>query len=207
VSRRELSKAERRAAIVRATAALVERDGLAAATIRQIADDAGVSPATVYNLIGSRDDVFDALFDDLVGELDLDPSAPVVDPLAGLLGVGDAAVLFVVDGVALFRPLMADRTVASAMRDGPRLEWGRRECTRLLRTAAEAGAVDDRSDLDHVGRLLVDGFVSNYVRWAIGELDDAAFGRRVRADSIVILGSVVTRKGRRILDQLTADAA
>lgn len=197
---------------MRAAATLIERDGLAAATIRDIAELAEVSPATVYNLIGSRDDVFDALFDDLVGQVGVDvgvlgdkPGA--VEPLDGLLRLAASAAAFLIDGAALFRPLMAERTVAAALRDGPRLEWARRECARQLRVGVDIGSVDATLDLDRVGCLLVDSFIANFVRWALDEIDDAGFARRSRLDADVILRAVVTDAGRRTLDSLVECAA
>jgi len=62
-SRREIGKAERRARIVEAAAALVRESGFDAASMVQIADRAQVSPATLYNLFRTKDAIFRQVFD------------------------------------------------------------------------------------------------------------------------------------------------
>src|SRR6266508_5690707 len=59
--RREQGKARRRRRILDAAARLVETDGLDGLTMRRLSETAGVSYATVYNLIGSKEDVLVAL--------------------------------------------------------------------------------------------------------------------------------------------------
>src|SRR5215216_6750354 len=59
--RREQGKERRRRRILDAAAQLVEADGLDGLTMRRLSEAAGVSYATVYNLIGSKEDVLVAL--------------------------------------------------------------------------------------------------------------------------------------------------
>ena len=59
--RREQGKERRRRRILDAAAQLVEREGLDGLTMRRLSDAAGVSYATVYNLVGSKEDVLVAL--------------------------------------------------------------------------------------------------------------------------------------------------
>lgn len=70
-SRRETAKAERRDAILNATLALI--DGPAAegehASVEAIAREAGVAPATVYNLFGSRDAILGSLVRRMAAEI------------------------------------------------------------------------------------------------------------------------------------------
>lgn len=61
--RRERAKAERRDAILNATLTLIDRPGADRehASVEAIAREAGVAPATVYNLFGTRDAILGSL--------------------------------------------------------------------------------------------------------------------------------------------------
>lgn len=63
VSRRELAKSGRRERIVDATTALLRETGIDALSVAQIAEKAKVSPATVYNLFGTKSAILQQVFD------------------------------------------------------------------------------------------------------------------------------------------------
>lgn len=62
-SRREIGKAERRRRIIAAAGALLRESGLDAVSMTQIAERAGVSPATLYNLFQAKGAIFRQVFD------------------------------------------------------------------------------------------------------------------------------------------------
>jgi AcrR family transcriptional regulator len=62
-TRRELSKAERRRRIVEAATSLLRESGFEAVSMLQIAERAGVSPATVYNLFQTKAAILQQVFD------------------------------------------------------------------------------------------------------------------------------------------------
>ena len=62
-SRRELAKGGRRARIVEATYALLREVGIEDLSVKMIADQARVSPATVYNLFGTKAAVLQKVYD------------------------------------------------------------------------------------------------------------------------------------------------
>lgn len=62
-SRREQAKDSRRSRIVDATYALLREHGVADLSVKMIADQAGVSPATVYNLFGTKAAVMEKVYD------------------------------------------------------------------------------------------------------------------------------------------------
>ena len=62
-SRREAAKSERRDSIVSAAAGLVREVGFDAVTMTQIAERAGVAPATLYNLFKTKRLIFQRVFD------------------------------------------------------------------------------------------------------------------------------------------------
>lgn len=92
LGQRESAKAERRNAILDAALELVGRSGADHASIEAIAREAGVAPATVYNLFGTRDAILVGLLQRFVA--DLVARVPLSDvqvrhPLGPLLGTID----------------------------------------------------------------------------------------------------------------------
>ena len=64
MSRREEAKTLNRARICAAAEAIIRQDGIAGLTMRRLAERAGVSLRTPYNLFGSKTDVLIALLDE-----------------------------------------------------------------------------------------------------------------------------------------------
>jgi AcrR family transcriptional regulator len=92
VERRERQKAELRDQILAAAAAIIEREGFAALTMRKIADAIEYSPATLYLHFASRDEIALELvragFEALVRHVA--PAAAEPDPLARVGAIGRA---------------------------------------------------------------------------------------------------------------------
>ena len=81
-SRREQAKGGRRARIVDATYALLREVGISDLSVKMIADQAGVSPATVYNLFGTKAAVLERVYErDLAAFEKLVADAPSADSL------------------------------------------------------------------------------------------------------------------------------
>ena len=70
MSIREEAKARRRGRILRAAVDILARDGPAALSTGRIAERAGVSVATLYNLIGKKDDILLLLITDTIATLE-----------------------------------------------------------------------------------------------------------------------------------------
>ncbi|NYJ74941.1 TetR/AcrR family transcriptional regulator [Allobranchiibius huperziae] len=69
-SRRRLSLDQ----IVSATVDLIDEQGIAAASMRTVARQLGVQVMALYRYVANREDLFDAVVDHIVGELDDDPT-------------------------------------------------------------------------------------------------------------------------------------
>ncbi len=81
-TRRETSKAERRQRIVEATTSLLRESGFGAVSMLQVAERAGVSPATVYNLFETKAAILQQVFDRDLSEYErLVELAPARDAL------------------------------------------------------------------------------------------------------------------------------
>jgi AcrR family transcriptional regulator len=61
MTRRNLNMTARRERILAAARAIVAREGFDALTTRRLADEAGVTAPTLYNLIGSKDEIISEL--------------------------------------------------------------------------------------------------------------------------------------------------
>ncbi|MFH9606519.1 TetR/AcrR family transcriptional regulator [Streptomyces sp. NPDC017448] len=75
-----------RAQITEAALALADADGLAAVSMRALAQRLGTGPASLYRYVGSRDELLDLMADAVAAELDLS-GAEGGDWLDGLVGL------------------------------------------------------------------------------------------------------------------------
>ncbi len=75
-----------RSQITTAALALADAEGLAAVSMRALAQRLGTGPASLYRYVGSRDELLDLMADAVAAELDLS-AAPTGDWLDGLVGL------------------------------------------------------------------------------------------------------------------------
>ncbi|MFD8470844.1 TetR/AcrR family transcriptional regulator [Streptomyces globisporus] len=82
-----------RAQITTAALALADAEGLAAVSMRALAQRLGTGPASLYRYVGSRDELLDLMADAVAGELDLSvaPAGDWLDDLVGLARQSKAA--------------------------------------------------------------------------------------------------------------------
>lgn len=174
---RERHKHQRRERILEAIRELIRDSPEETPTVERIAELADLSPATVFNLVGRREQQWAALGDALLRELDAClVFAADEDPREQARRiVGETAELFIADA-AVFRHL-----VNSWGRSGALLQ---ENPVPQLRAALRRGQAQGmlRTDL-HVEALV--GHVATACggalrQWAAGQISDAAFRRRVR---------------------------
>ena len=82
---------ERREQIVGAASELISREGLAAASTRQIASEAGVSLSTLHYCFGTKDALIDAVIEAIVAQIG-DVAGAALPADAGLAAAVDASV-------------------------------------------------------------------------------------------------------------------
>jgi AcrR family transcriptional regulator len=82
---------ERRAEIVEAAIGLISREGLAAASTRQIAAESGVSLSTLHYCFGTKEALIDAVIEAIVAQIG-DVAGAAIPADAGLAAAIDAAV-------------------------------------------------------------------------------------------------------------------
>jgi AcrR family transcriptional regulator len=174
---RERHKRQRRERILAATRQLLREYPDETPTVERIAELADLSPATVFNLVGPREQQWAALCDALLRELDACLAfATDEDPREQARRiVCDTAELFIADA-AVFKHL-----VNSWERSGPLLQENPIPQLRAALSRGQAAGML-RPDL-HVEALV--GHIATAAggalrHWAAGEISDAAFRMRVR---------------------------
>lgn len=205
--RREQGKARRRRRILDAAAGLVQAEGLDGVTMRRLSEAAGVSYATVYNLVGAKEDVLVAML--RAGLEDLGAQLAAVDspdPLDRATAVVAGVVDHFVARPALYRALV--RAVHDPATGARGLPIRRR--TIALYESSIRDAIEQRSlrdDLDaHVLAVHVTLAVNGVIRrWAAGEIDAAGF--RAEADyavRVALLGVATPKTRTKLLAELRA---
>jgi TetR/AcrR family tetracycline transcriptional repressor len=76
--------------IVAAAITLVDRDGLAALTMRRLAGELGVGPMSLYYHVPDRAALEDLIFDAVLGEVDFSGDDPTLDPEERVVRMGHA---------------------------------------------------------------------------------------------------------------------
>lgn len=178
-SRREAGKAERRGRIVEAAAALVRESGFDAVSMVQIAERAGVSPATLYNLFETKAAIFRQVFDlDLAEYQRKVALAPARDALERMFAAIDLAAGFYRRDPEFYRAM------ARGGREGRELGAAISEPRIAFWQAQVADAVAQgllRPDTDPVvlGVSLTHVFRGAFMEWAEGVISAERLAQEV----------------------------
>jgi len=177
---RERNKAKRRDAVIDSTLALLRSNSLASVSIERIADGAEVSPATVYNLLGTREQVLLACVDRVVhGLVDTLVEQADDDPIAAAERIVDrAAAAFIAEGDAYRQILGAlgdfSSTGAMIAFDPGQLQ------VAAMRDAKRHGILRRDADPAAVGRQIYLSYNGALFAWAGRALSDQGLAVAVR---------------------------
>lgn len=170
---RERNKAKRRDAILDSTLALLREGSLDELSIERIAARAEVAPATVYNLVGSREQLLLACADRVLDQLV--EALVAIDPTEDPIGAATAIVVqsaeaFIADGRAF-------RQIVSGPRDpagkGTRLAIDPAQLQiAAMRAAQQRGLLRRDVDPAAVGRQIYLSYNGALFAWAGGLLTD-----------------------------------
>ncbi|MFG2651411.1 TetR/AcrR family transcriptional regulator [Streptomyces sp. NPDC048436] len=191
---REQHKARRRIRILDATRELLRESPESVITAERIAERAEVSPATVYNLIGPRGKIWEALADGFMDEL---------ERLLVPLGTGDPREV-VRSTVGLFAsdPVVSRRMVREWEESG--LVLARSPLTQLRQAMAEAqtqGILRTDINTDALAVVVGTSCVGALHQWVAGLIDDERFLARALFALDVALAAAAADPHR---DQLLA---
>jgi AcrR family transcriptional regulator len=198
VSRRESSKAARRNAILDAARSLI-RDFGPQVSADKIAQRAAVSTATVYNLIGPREQLLGMLLSDLFDDLRITvASMNLADPFL----VGDAVVvvsakMFVADS-RLWLHVLPEIRGAFGAQIRPFLSFQPIDLQiRAMRAAKELGMLSRAADADMTATQIYATYNGALVLWSGGFLSDDAFLKHAKAGYWAILAALASGDHRR----------
>jgi len=188
---RERNKERRRQAILDAALELLRANDIESVTIEQIAALAEVSPPTIYNLIGTREQLLVALVDriseDLIGRFE-PPDGEIDDPIGAMrLAVDETVAAFVADSAA-YRQIV--RALGNLAVSGSRHAF---DASALhvygMRRAQALGILRDDLDPVALGRQSFLAYVAALTTWAAGRLADRGFGIAARHGMMTVLAA------------------
>lgn len=171
---RERGKRRRTASILRAARELLRENPQRDLTVERIAARAEVSPQTVFNLVGRREEIWSHLADESLGQLSLERFAEVADPRQRARAIVAAVIDVVCDEGPVFRAILENWAhTAKLIHHDP--------------TNALAACFRERYGrrARRIAQLVAAGLVGVMHQWAAGLIsDDEA---RARGDELVAL--------------------
>ncbi len=197
-SRREQGKGARRDAILSAARSLIREQG-PQVSVERIAQRAGISTATVYNLIGPREQLLGLLLSDQFEQLrDTVTAMNLVDPFR----VGEAVVtisadMFVSDS-SLWLNVIPEVRGAFGARVRPFVSFQPINLQReAMLTAKHLGMLSREADPEMTAMQIYAAYNGALFLWAGGLLTDDAFRSHARAGYWAVLAALASGEHRR----------
>jgi AcrR family transcriptional regulator len=173
---RERGKRRRTERILDAALEQLREDPEGNLTVERIADRAEVSPMTVFNLVGNREQLWSAMADRALEGLDVD-SITADDPQERARRIVDAVVRILRSDAAVFRALLSGWSKGGhVLAQDPT-----NALIQCLQDAADAGHIRAEVNLRRYGEVMSAGLIGTIQQWTAGLLGDRAFGTRARA--------------------------
>lgn len=193
LSRREAGKRERRKRIIRAAHDLIREDGSAGLSMRVLAERAGVSLATPYNLFGSKNAIIWSVLDDVREYQDRFMSVRPADPIERIFAAIDLAIEFYNKDPKFYRAVWAATfDVGSDVRkDIFSLRWNA-FWLPLFADAIETGAIAKGFSPEILFRQFVLILRSAMFEWVVGELPEKELGPVVFSGVALMLKGAAT---------------
>jgi AcrR family transcriptional regulator len=193
MSNREEAKHSRRRKIVRAARVLMQQTGDTGFSMRALAEQAGVSIATPYNLFGSKQAIMYAVLD---ADLEFYQQRLMrlrVDEIEVFFRAVSLATSLYSTEPAFYRAVLSavyndGGSEYRSMFGGPRHAMWR----GLVQAAVDAGSLDGAVDVDALAITLAHIFFSCILEWAAGELSLAELELRTQYGFALTLLAMAT---------------
>jgi AcrR family transcriptional regulator len=181
---RERGKQRRSERILDAALELLRDDPHHNLTVERIAERAEVAPMTVYNLIGTRDQIWTALVDRALQ--DVDPHAITApDPQERARRIVAAYVRVLRADAPVFTALLSGWSATGrVLHDDPTSAL-----IDCLEDAAKIGQISPTADVRQHGEVLAAGLLGTIHQWTAGIINDRTFSARARAVVDVIFAA------------------
>lgn len=172
---RERGKRIRTQRIISAARELIHEQPDESPTIPQVAARAGVAPMTIFNLIGTRDDLWAAMADESLASWQ-STARSIADPQQRARKIVDEVVRIISAEAPVWRALI------SGWKDSGRVleREPSHALVDCLKEAAEQGRIADGVDVRRLGAMIFSGLVGVVHQWAAGLIDERAMRRRAR---------------------------
>jgi len=194
----QAGKAARRARIVQAARDLLREAGTAGLSMRALAERAGVSPATPYNLFGSKQAILISVLED-IRDFGRDFSAAAArSPLERLLQATALAVGFYEKDPDFYRVLWTTLLASDAGADRQAIFNPKRDAfwLQLLQDAVAADQLRADIALPLLARALDRAFRGSMLDWVAGELATAELQASIGYAHVLVLQGAATAQGR-----------
>ncbi|MFI6093222.1 TetR/AcrR family transcriptional regulator [Streptomyces sp. NPDC051218] len=203
---RQRRKALRRARILEAARELLRDRPDSVVSTERIAERADVAPATVYNLIGPRDKIWEALADGFMDELERRLMAP---DLMALDGCGPREVVEATVQLFVSDPVVSRRMVREWAESG--LVFGRSALTPLRRAMADAqaqGLLRGDIDTDALAAVVGASCMGALHQWVAALIDDDRFlARSLYALDVALAAAAADASREQLLAPLRTGGA
>ncbi len=201
---RAINKEKRRQRILSVARKTLARDGVDGLTVRQLAREAGITVPTIYNLVGSKDDLLRLLLDELVTRTErVLAEVEEEDPIeATARVVGTLATLFAEDEDFCRAALRAGQSVErSGSNNGALRIWQRSAqiAIRICLDASEAGLLRGDCDPKRIGERAYDSYRIAAIDWLDGVIDVSEFERNALIGFYLCLAADAVPRFRRAL--------
>jgi AcrR family transcriptional regulator len=177
VGLRERHKQHRRDRILEAIRVLLREHPDRVPTVERIAELADLSPATVFNLLGPREQQWAALCEQLLDEVDERLAAAAEDdPREEARRIVDETARSFIADAAVFRRLLDGWSRSGALLQAspvPRLR-------AALRRGQEIGMLRDELHVEALAGHVATACGGALRQWAAGQISDEAFRKRAR---------------------------
>lgn len=193
---RKTARSNRRDDIVKAARALMRKGGDTGFSMRVLADQAGVSIATPYNVFGSKQNVLLAVLDDDLAAYEAALAGLSGDPIAVLFDAMDLMFRMLEREPDFYRGMLA-----AVSRDGGEarhLASGARYAVwkRLLRQAIDSGQLDGQPDPDAFAIATSQQNMANLSSWSSGRLGFEEMCARTHYGLALMLLAIATPDSR-----------
>ena len=199
ISQRDAAKNERRERIVDAAAALVREVGFDSVNMPQIAERAGVAPATLYNLFKTKSAIFQRVFDlDFQDFQKRVGSLQATGALDRLFAALELASVRYDNEPDFYRALARAGSNSIGVGSQP-LEARRRFCTDLVATAIDAGELNSDSDAHFLGGTLTQLMRGAFLDWVDGAISADRMREEVSYGFAMVLLTCASERNRQEL--------
>lgn len=205
----ELHMSQRRDRILEAARRIIGRRGVEGLTMRDLADAAGVTPPTVYNLVGGKDAILASLLAQVL-ERALAATAAFEEgsPIDRAFAVSAAGYAELLAQPEYARALL--RHFITTNHDDPLRRAIDVQHTAMmaevLRDAQAAGEIEAWIDAEAVSQSLYAPYVMAMIRWAKGDLDDAGLSRAARLGMALVLLGIARGATRARMEVIAREA-